>query len=173
MTAPQLPDFNGEPVTSTSIKFTGVGTGFTGLEVRPIVMEMDDVAFFVVKVKAAESASHLRDKNGHLVRLQRVRAEDMAPISEEVAQEALAAYAREIEGAKASADGQDGLFDPAAGFQGRTGIGNAPSAAEVAAADAEALDEVGSPGEVAQAAADRVNGGNVVAFTAPPAGDDD
>lgn len=156
MTAPKLPDFNDEPVVSTAIKFTGVGTGFTGIEVRPIVMELDDIAYFVVKVRAAESASHYRDKNGSLVRMQRVHAEDMAPISEEVAQQALLAYVREIEKAKAEIDGQGELFrDDADHYQGRSGV-HPDRAAEDAALEAEALDETGSPEEVAQAAKARV-----------------
>lgn len=127
----QLPDFNGEPVTSTAIKFTGVGTGFSGLEVRPIVMELDDIGYFVVKVKAAESASHIR-KDDALIRMQRVHAEDIAPISAELAAKVLQEYAQEIEAAKAKLDGQMQLElehaaearerDDENQFQGRSGV---------------------------------------------------
>jgi hypothetical protein len=101
-----LPDFQGEPVHRTAIKFIGIGTGFTGLDVRPVVMELDDEAYFVVRVKAAESASHLRDKHDLLVRMQRVHAEDMAPIDRDSAEKVLADYANQIKAAKAAADGQ-------------------------------------------------------------------
>jgi hypothetical protein len=101
-----LPDFQGEPVHRTAIKFTGVGTGFTGLDVRPVVMELDDEAYFVVRVKAAESASHLRDKHDQLVRMQRVHAEDMAPIDKKTAEKVLREYADVIKRSKAEAQGQ-------------------------------------------------------------------
>lgn len=114
-----LPDFQGEPVHRTAIKFTGVGTGFTGLDVRPVVMELDDEAYFVVRVKAAESASHLRDKHDQLVRMQRVHAEEMAPIDKESADKVLAEYAAQIKAAKAANEGQlsfgDGEPDEDAG----------------------------------------------------------
>ena len=56
--------------------------------------------------KAAESASHLRDKHDLLVRMQRVHAEDMAPIDKDSAEKVLADYANQIKAAKAAADGQ-------------------------------------------------------------------
>lgn len=181
MTTTKLPDFNGEPVVSTAIKFTGVGTGFTGIEVRPIVMELDDIAYFVVKVRAAESASHYRDKNGGLVRMQRVHADDMAPISEEVAQQALLAYVREVEAAKAALDGQGELFrDDESRYQGNSGIHpdravddeddyDDRTEAEKAAEAAEELDDTGTPAEIADAAKARAS--NVIrpAFSNPPA----
>jgi hypothetical protein len=138
---PALPDFNGEPVHRTAIKFTGVGTGFTGLDVRPVVMELDDEAHFVVRVKAAESASHFRDKNDQLVRMQRVHAEDMAPIDEASAQKVLAEYADEIKRRKAEVDGQLMLSD------------------EAEAAERESADATADPADVAQDAADRVRAG--------------
>lgn len=101
-----LPDFNGEQVHRTAIKFTGVGTGFTGLDVRPFVMELDDEAYFVVRVRAAESPSHMRDKNNMLVRMQRVHAEDMAPIDQKSAEKVLAEYSAAIKRAQAEKNGQ-------------------------------------------------------------------
>lgn len=135
---PTLPDFNGEPVDHTAIKFTGVGTGFNGLDVRPVVMELDDQAYFVVRVRAAESASHYRDKNDQLVRLQRVRAEDMAPIDEETAQRVLREYAEDVQRRKDQIDSQLS-FDE-----------------EAAAVEREQLDQDGTPGEIADAAKNRV-----------------
>jgi hypothetical protein len=101
-----LPDYNGETVHRTAVKFTGVGTGFTGLDVQPVVMELDEEAYFVVRVTAAESASHYHDKDGHLVRMQRLRAEDMAPVDKDTAQRALQEYAQRIEAHKAEMDNQ-------------------------------------------------------------------
>lgn len=138
---PTLPDFNGEPVHRTEIKFTGVGTGFNGLDVRPVVMELDDEAYFVVRVTAAESASHFRDKNNQLVRMQRVHAEDMAPIDKAAADKVLAEYAAEIKRRKTEMDGQLSLDD------------------EAAASDREAADETGEPAQIAADAAERVKDG--------------
>lgn len=142
-TAPRtdIPDFNGEEVDRVAIKFTGVGTGFTGLDVRPIVMELDDEAYFIVKASAAESASHFRDKKHKLVRLQRVRAEDMAPIDAATAQKALRSYAQEIEKIKAETMGQTSIDD------------------ELAASEREAKDGSAPAAEVAKDSADRVKRG--------------
>lgn len=142
MPVTDIPDFNGEPVDRTQVKFTGVGTGFTGLDVRPVVMEMDDVAYFIAKASAAESASHLRDRKGKLVRLQRLHADEMAPIDQATAQKALKAYAQEIERIKTELDGQTALD------------------LEHAAEAREQLDETGAPGQVAQAAKRRVENGD-------------
>lgn len=133
----KLPDYHGEPVDRMQIKFSGVGTGFTGLDVKPLVMELDDEAFFIVRVKAGESASHFRDKKDRLVRLQRVHAEDMAPIDREQAQQALQSYAQEIKRLKAESSGQMALD------------------AENEAAEREARDGTDSPQEIAGAAAKR------------------
>lgn len=133
----ELPDHKGEKVTHAAIKFTGVGTGFEGLDVRPVVMELDDQAYFVIRVTAAESASHKRNQRGELVRLQRVKAEDMAPISRDLAQKVLQEYAAAIEKAKAELDGQTSIED------------------ELAAQEREARDETDSPSEIAASAAKR------------------
>ena len=140
-TVDKLPDYNGEHVSRTAIKFTGAGTGFNGLDVKPVVMDLDDEMYFVMRVRAAESPSHLRDNNDLLVRMQRLHIEEMAPVSDEIAQEALRVHAREIEQIKADMDGQAQLFD------------------EQAAEDREARDETDSPAEIAQAAKQRVESG--------------
>jgi hypothetical protein len=165
-----LPPFGDQEVHKAAIKMTGAGTGLSeGIKVKPLVLDIGETAYFVIEARCA-GVEHTEDKDEFITRVHKLHTENMAPISEDIAQQALLAYTREIEGAKAAADGQDALFDPASAFQGRTGIGNAPTAAEVAAADAEALDETGTPGEVAQAAADRVKGdSNVVAFSSEPA----
>jgi hypothetical protein len=63
---------------------------------------------------------------------------DMAPISDEIAVRALREYAQEVETAKAELDGQEALF------------------AESEAEAREALDETGTPAEIASAAKLRV-----------------
>lgn len=136
----EIPAFNGEDVDRTQVKFTGIGTGFTGIDVRPVVMEMDDVAYFIVKVSAAESASHFRDAKRKLVRLQRLHADEMVPIDEGTAQKAIRSYAQQIERVKRELNGQLALDD------------------EAAAEAREQLDEEGTPVEIAQAAHDRVKG---------------
>lgn len=134
----KLPDYKGESVARAEIKFAGAGTGFTGLDVRPVVMDLDDEMFFVVRVRAAESPSHLRDKNELLVRLQRLHIEEMAPVSDDIAAKALRDYAAEIEEIKSRMDGQMSLDEIAA------------------AEDRERRDETDTPAEIAAAAAERV-----------------
>ena len=136
-----LPDYNGEPVDRMQLKFSGVGTGFDGLDVKPLVMDLDDEAYFIVHVKAGESASHFRDKKNRLVRLQRVRAEDMAPIDREQAQKALQEYAEEIRCRTLEVDGQLSLD------------------AEAEAEAREAADGSAAPGDVAADSAARVKAG--------------
>lgn len=140
-TATELPDYEGEHVTHCQLKFTGVGTGFTGVDVKPIVMELDDEAYFVVRVRAKESASHLRNNDDQLVRMQRVHAEDMAPISRELASKVLQEYAAEIEKAKAELDGQTSIDD------------------ELDAEAREAADSTDTPTDIAAAAAKRAKSG--------------
>jgi len=138
-TAPrtEIPPFRGEPVSGVRVKIVGAGTGFTGLDVKPIVMEMGDRAYVVAEVVAEESESHVRDNDGNLIRLQRLHMKSMAPMSEATAQRALQAYAREIEKAKAALDNQESLF------------------AENEAAAAEAADLTDTPDEIAAAAKKR------------------
>lgn len=136
-TTDKLPDYNDEPVARMAIKFTGAGTGFNGLDVRPIVMELDD---FVVRAKAAESPSHFRDKKDALVRMQRLHIEEMAPIGSEVAVKAMREWAQEVKRIKAEKQGQDQLF------------------AEKEAEAAEEMDKTRSPAEVAAGAKQRVKG---------------
>lgn len=141
----KLPDFNGEEVVRTEIKFTGVGTGFTGLDVRPVVMELDDEAYFVVKVKAAESASHYRDKNELLVRLQRVHAESMAPIDKATADRVLAEYAADVKKRKAEVDGQLSLDGEQAALDAEKHDDDGTPAADVAASAKERAEQA-TPG---------------------------
>lgn len=135
----KLPDYNGEPVTRMQIKTVGAGTGFTGLDVAPIIMDLDDEMYAVVKLRAAESPTHLR-KKGDLVRMQRLHIDEMAPVSDEIATAALREYAAEIQRLKSEMDGQLALDD------------------EAAALDREARDDLDSPAEIAAAAAARVWG---------------
>ena len=110
MTATQkveLPDYNGESVSRAVVKITGAGTGMDeGLAVAPIVLDLDDESYFVVRTKCAESPSHFRDKNGLLVRRHRLHAEEMAPVDAATAKKALSAYAEQVEKARAAAQGQ-------------------------------------------------------------------
>src|SRR4051812_16449662 len=133
----KLPDYNGEHVSRMQIKVTGAGTGFSGLDVRPVVMDLDEEMYLVVRVRAAESPSHLRDSNDLLVRMQRLHIEEMAPVSDDVASDALKAYAKEIEEIKRQLDGQMSLDD------------------EAAAKAREELDVTGTPEEIAAAAGQR------------------
>lgn len=135
-----LPDHNGEPVESAQIKFTGLGTGFDGLDVQPVFMDIDDVRYFVVKAKASESPSAKRTKKGELIWLNRVTVESMAPFDQATAEKALAEYAGEIKRMRTEMKGQLSLT------------------AEADAVAAERLDQTGTPAEVAQAAKDRVEG---------------
>jgi hypothetical protein len=138
----KLPDYNDETVDRMEVKFVGVGTGFTGLDVRPMPMELDEEAWFVMHVKASESASHKRDpKTGELIRIQRLHAEDMAPIGREIAGKALQQWAAEIERIKAEIEGQTSIDD------------------ELAAQEREAHDADAEPAEVAADAAARVRAG--------------
>lgn len=140
---PELPDYNGEHVSRTSVKFTGAGTGYNGLDVKPLVMDLDDEMYLVMRVRAAESPSHFRDKNDLLVRMQRLHIEEMAPVSDGVAVKALQTHAREVDELKKSLAGQEPL----------------PTADEDAAADRERRDETDSPSEIAGAAAERAKRG--------------
>jgi hypothetical protein len=136
-TTDKLPEYNGEHVSRAQIKITGAGTGFSGLDVRPIVMDLDDEMYLVVRVRAAESPSHFRDGNELLVRMQRLHIEEMAPVSDEIAGNALKEYAAEIERIKQEMDGQEQLF------------------AEQEAEAREAADGTDSPAEIAADAAAR------------------
>lgn len=103
----ELPDYEGEKVSRVALKITGAGTGLSdSLAVQPIVMDLDDDAYFVIRVKANESASHYRDKNGLLVRLNRVHTESMAPIDRDSAEKVLAEYADVVMRKKAEAVNQ-------------------------------------------------------------------
>lgn len=139
--ADKLPPYNGEPVDRMSVKFIGAGTGFNGLDIRPIVMDLDDEAHFVVRVKVTESPSHLRDKDDALVRMQRLHIVEMAPLSDDLAVGALQKYAQEIERIKAENDGQLALDD------------------EAAALAREAADLTDSPADIASAAKQRAESG--------------
>lgn len=177
-----LPPFGDQEVHKAAIKMTGAGTGLSeGIKVKPLVLDIGETAYFVIEARCA-GVEHTEDKDEFITRVHKLHTENMAPISEEIAQQALLAYTREVEQAKASADGQGELFrDDQAGFQGRTGVHpergddfDDRSEAEKAAADAEQLDETGGPAEVAQAAAARVKDGNVTPmFTQPPAAGDE
>lgn len=103
----ELPAYNGERVSRTSVKFTGAGTGFNGLDVKPVVMDLDDEMYFVMRVRAAESPSHFRDQNDLLVRMQRLHIEEMAPVSDGIAVKALRDHAKDVERIKSQLDGQD------------------------------------------------------------------
>lgn len=112
-----IPAYQGEHVSRVQIKTVGAGTGFNGLDVKPIIMDLDDEIYCVVKFRAAESPSHLRDKHDLLVRMQRVHIDEIAPVSDKIAVKALRDYAQEIERLKAEADGQDeipGVDEPPA-----------------------------------------------------------
>jgi hypothetical protein len=132
-----LPDHNGEAVTKAQIKFSGVGTGFTGLDTKPIYMDLDDIGYFVMKASAVESPSAKRDGKGVPFWLNRLGVEVVAPISKDLAEKALQDYAAEIERAKEEADGQSQLF------------------AEHEAEAREQLDQDGTPADIADAAAQR------------------
>lgn len=140
-TTTELPDYKGEKVTGCTIKFSGLGTGFNGLDIQPIAMELEDEAFFVIRVVNHESPSHKHDKDGHLVRNHRVRAEEMAPISKELAGKVLQEYAAVIEKAKAELDGQASLDE------------------ELAAQEREKADGTDSPEDIAAGSAERVKAG--------------
>ncbi len=106
-TTNELPDYKGEHVSRAVIKITGAGTGMDeGLGVAPIVLDLDDEAYFIVRAKCAESPSHYRDKNELLIRRHRLHVEDMAPIDAETGQKALAEYADLVAQRKAEAAGQ-------------------------------------------------------------------
>lgn len=136
-TTPKLPDHNGEPVHKSQMKFTGVGTGFTGLDVAPIFMDLDEVGYFVMKASATESPSARRDNNENLFWLNRLGVESVAPIDQETAEKALQQYAQQIEERKAALEGQEQLF------------------AEQEAEEREQADETDSPADIAQAAKNR------------------
>ncbi|HEY3541043.1 MAG TPA: hypothetical protein VGK79_00745 [Gaiellaceae bacterium] len=140
-TTDALPDYQGETVTKCAVKFSGAGTGFNGLDVRPIVMDLDDEMYVVMRVRAAESPSHLRDKDDRLVRMQRLHIEEMAPVSDEIATAALREYAQQIEEIKNKLDGQAQLF------------------AEQEAEAREQQDGTAAPADIAADAADRVKAG--------------
>lgn len=189
-----LPPFGDQEVHKAAIKMTGAGTGLPeGIKVKPLVLDIGETAYFVIEARCA-GVEHVEDKDEFITRVHKLHTENMAPISEEIAQQALLAYTREVEQAKADADGQESLFrDDDARFQGRTGVhpvqrtaddeagdeeaeslavalaDDQASADERAALERERLDETGSPAEVAGAARARVEG-NVFtpAFSAQP-----
>ncbi|HEX4432823.1 MAG TPA: hypothetical protein VHZ96_26355 [Frankiaceae bacterium] len=135
-----LPDHNGEAVESAQIKFTGLGTGFDGLDVQPVFMDIDDVRYFVVKAKASESPSAKRTKKGELIWLNRVTVESMAPFDRATAEKALGEYADQVKRMRTEMKGQLSLD------------------AEAEAVAAEKLDESGTVAEIADAAKKRAAG---------------
>lgn len=136
-TKPNLPDHNGEPVDGAQIKFSGLGTGFNGLDVDPIYMELDDSEYFVMKATAGESPSAKRTKKGELVWLNRLTVDSMAPIDQETAERVLSEHAEKVQRRRDEIDGQLRLTE------------------EAAALDREARDETDSPQQIAADAAER------------------
>lgn len=141
-TVDKLPDFESQPVHKAAMKFSGAGTGLSeGLAVRPVALDVGTRAYFVIETHCA-GVDHREDKDGYLTRVHQLRTEHMAPISEDLAQKVIRQYAAEVEQAKSQMDGQLSLD------------------AEADAEAREELDDTGSPAEVAEAAKDRVEGGD-------------
>lgn len=103
---PTLPDHNGETVDAAKIKFGGLGTGFAGLDVQPIFMDLDDVGYFVMKAKSTASPSAERTPKGELFWMNRLSAEMMAPIDKDTAERVLSEYAEEVARRRDEVDGQ-------------------------------------------------------------------
>lgn len=141
-TKPTLPDYNGEPVDSAQIKFTGLGTGFNGLDVEPIYMDFHETGYFVVKATAKESPSVKEDGHGDLVWLNRLTVESMAPIDQAAAESVLTQYAEKIQQRRDAIEGQLRLDE------------------EAAAVEREQADETDSPEQIAADAAQRAKGGD-------------
>lgn len=109
-TKPTLPDHNGEPVIGAQIKFTGLGTGFNGLDVEPIFMDLHDSRYFVLKATAKESPSAKEDSHGELLWLNRLTVESMAPIDHQTAERVLTEYTADVERKRKEIENQESLF---------------------------------------------------------------
>lgn len=105
-TKPTLPDHNGEPVIGAQIKFTGLGTGFQGLDVDPVYVDLDETVYFVGKATAKESPSVRRDNHGDSLWLNRLTVDSMAPIDRATAERVLSEYAAEVERKRNEVEGQ-------------------------------------------------------------------
>jgi hypothetical protein len=140
-TVDKLPEFEGTPVHKAAMKFTGAGTGLSeGLAVQPVALNHGERAYFVIEAHCA-GVSHDEDKDGYLTRVHKLRTEHMAPISEDLARQAIQQYAQQVEAAKAASDGQLALDD------------------EQAAAEREAADATDSAADIAAAASARAKNG--------------
>lgn len=137
----KLPSFEGDQPEYSVVKFSGTATGFSdGLKVAPVALHKGDVAYFVLKATVT-GVDHHDDKDGVTFRRHDLKIDEMAPSNQDIADDAIRAYAQEIERIKAENDGQLSLD------------------AEAAAEDREARDETDTPAEIAAAAAARAKSG--------------
>lgn len=136
----KLPEFEGDQPAYSVVKFSGTGTGFSdGQRVAPVAMHKGETAYFVLRATVA-GIDHHDDKDGNTFRRHDLKIDEMAPLSQELADDALATYAAEIQKIREEMDGQSALDF------------------ENAAAAREAADGTATPADIAADAAARVKG---------------
>jgi hypothetical protein len=103
-----LPLFEDQPVDRAAVRITRAGDGLSeALKIRPKALHIGEEVYYVLRGVVTQ-VTH-REKDDEITRLHTVEAQQITEVDGKTATRMLAAAAKQLDQARADADGQDPL----------------------------------------------------------------